>query len=105
MDKTDNSFLSKAINVFGLVHSPYNIPEEERIQHIVQLEFRMKDNSVAGYEFEISDQIDFDAIEPEVVIPIVVEEVELPEVEIPDTPGGGFDANLTDWGEEVEIIL
>lgn len=105
MDKADNSFLSKAINVFGLVHSPYNIPEEERIQHIVQLEFRMKDNSVAGYEFEISDQIDFDAIEPEVVIPIVVEEVELPEVEIPDAPGGGFDANLTDWGEEVEIIL
>lgn len=105
MDKADDSFLSKAINVFGLVHSPEDTPDEEKIQHIVQLEFVMRDNSVADYEFEISDQIDFDAIKPEIVIPIVVEEVELPEVEIPDKPGGGFDANLSDWGEETEVIL
>lgn len=105
MDKADESFLSKAINVFGLVQSPEGTPEEEKVQHIVQLEFVMRDNSVADYEFEISDQIDFDSIEPEIVIPIVVEEVELPEVEIPDTPGGGFDATLNDWGEEIEITL
>lgn len=105
MDKADDSFLSKAINVFGLVRSPDDTPEEERIQHIVQLEFVMRDGSVADYEFEISDQIDFDSIEPEIVIPIVVEEVELPEVEVPDGSGGGFDATLNGWGEEVEIIL
>lgn len=105
MEKTSDTFLSKAINVFGLVRSSDNISEEEQVQHIVQLEFVMRDNSVVNYEFEISEQIDFDAIEPEIVIPIVVEEVKLPEVEIPDKPGGGFDANLSDWGEETEIIL
>lgn len=105
MEKADNSFLSKAINVFGLVRSPEGTPEEEQVQHIVQLEFKMKDNSVADYEFEVSDQVDFDAIEPEIEIPIVVEKIELPEVVIPDAPDGGFDANLNDWGEETEIIL
>ena len=104
MEKADNSFLSKAINIFGLVSSPEGTPEEEQVQHIVQLEFRMKDTSVADYEFEVSDQVDFDAIEPEIEIPIVVEKIELPEVVIPDSPGG-FDATLNDWGEEKEIIL
>lgn len=105
MDKTDDSFLSKAINVFGLVCSPDDTPEEERIQHLVQLEFVMRDNSVVDYEFEISDQIDFDAIEPEIVIPIVVEEVELPDVELPGKSDSGFDADINGWGEETEIIL
>lgn len=105
MEKKDGTYLSKAINVFGLLRSPDETPEEEKIQHLVQLEFVMRDNSVVNYEFEISKQIDFDVIEPEIVIPIVVEKVELPEVEVPDKPGGGFDATLDGWGDEIEITL
>ena len=105
MGKQSDTFLSREINVFGLVRSPDGTPQEEQVQHLVQLEFVMRDHSVVNYEFEISDQIDFSAIEPEIVIPIVVEEVQLPEVVIPDSSGGGFDAGLSNWGEEIEIIL
>lgn len=98
-------FWSREINVFGLVRSPDGTPQEEQVQHLVQLEFVMRDHSVVNYEFEISDQIDFSAIEPEIVIPIVVGR------------GGNcrssdtrfvrrwLDAGLSNWGEEIEIIL
>ena len=105
MDKLDDTFLSQTINVFGLVRSTAGVPSEERVQHLVQLEFVMRDHSVTSYEFDISEQIDFDALEPEIVIPIVVEEVTLPEVVMPESSGSGFDAGLTGWGEEIEIIL
>lgn len=105
MEKTDDSFLSRRIHVFGIVQSPPDTPEETRVQHLVQLEFVMRDGTVADYEFEVSPQIDFDALEPEIVIPLVIENIVLPEVDVPDDPNGGFDADIDGWGEEVEIIM
>lgn len=104
MEKTGDSFLSRKVHVFGLVQSPPDTPEEECVQHLVRLEFVMRDGTVNDYEVEVSDQINFNEVKPEVVIPIVIEDIELPEVDVPGT-NGGFDAGVSNWGEEVEIIL
>lgn len=104
MDKQDETFLSRTIHIFGINKSPDGTPEEQQIQHIVQLEFMMKDNTVAKYECNVTDQIDFDAIEPEVVIPLLIEEIELPDVD-PGGSGGGFDGSIDGWGDEITIVL
>lgn len=103
MAKQDDGHIAQTISSFGLNRSPEGTPADACIQHILQLEFRMRDNTVAVYEFDLGGQIDFDNQGPQIEIPVSVDRpVELPQVE---EPGSGFDATIDGWGPVVDIIL
>lgn len=95
----------ETVRAFGLMHSPPDTPPDDLIQHFVTLEFLLLDNSVKVYEFDVGDQIDFGSIAPEITIPLVIEEIELPDVVDPGGGDGGFDADIGDWGDIVDIPI
>lgn len=102
MEKNNNSY-TQTVTVFGLARSPEGTPPEEQVQQIVSLEFLLKDNSVKTYEVDVQNDIKFDELKPEAEIPIFIEQVVIPNV----TPGGegGFNADISDWGEQVNIPI
>lgn len=85
--------------VMGFVASGPEVSPEDRIKQILRLEFLLVDGSVHVVESDVSSQIDPDS--SHLIYRITVAEVEIPDVE----PGGGFDADIDNWGDEVIIPI
>lgn len=102
LEKNNNTY-TQTVTVFGLAKSPQDTPAEEQIQQIVALEFLLKDNSVKTFEVDVQKDIRFDELKPEAEIPIELEQVIIPDVK--PEGGGGFDADISDWGPQQDIPI
>lgn len=85
--------------IMGFVVSGVEIPPEDRIKQILRLEFLLVDGSTHVVETDVSSQIDPNS--SQLIFRISLDEVEIPDVE----SGGGFDADIDNWGDEVIIPL
>ncbi len=99
MFQTDDTTLSQTLYIFGFEQSPAGTPRDESIQQILRLEFLMTDNKVYAYEFDVANQIDFANLKPETEVPIYITEIDLPTMT--DQSGGLFDADISNWGDEI----
>ena len=104
MDKQDSTLCVKTMRAFGMAQSSGQTTSALRIQHILALEFILINNELKNFEFDVEPQIDYDSLGPGKELLIEVDGIKLPEVK-PSGGGGGFDAGMNDWGEEIEVPI
>lgn len=94
-------YIKAQVNCFGLPYGHEGKPED----NIFDITILLRDNKTQlHYTFDVGDKISFDNdgwADPEVGLDLAIDEP-LPDVEQAENLGGGFDATVNDWGDEIE---
>lgn len=94
-------YIKAQVNCFGLPYGHEAKPED----NVFDITVLLRDNKTQlHYTFPVGDKISFDDdgwADPEVGLDLAIDEP-FPDVEQAENLGGGFDAIVNDWGEEIE---
>lgn len=94
--------VTTSIGVFGIVpHDAEAPPEGQTVPNVLKLQFLLKDDTVVEHSVDLSGSLNDDIISGGGNLPLEDQEVEMPELR----PGGGFNPDEDDWGDEEEIPL
>ncbi|MBQ8499173.1 MAG: DUF5119 domain-containing protein [Bacteroidales bacterium] len=97
----DKGYIKAQVNCFGLPYGHEADPED----NVFDITILLRDNKTQlHYTFPVGDKISFDDdgwADPEVGLDLAIDEP-FPDVEQAENLGGGFDAIVNDWGEEIE---
>lgn len=98
-DNPSNGTLKAQIMCFGLPHGHKSTPQE----NIFNLSLLLIDNeTILDYKFEVGHKFEED-ITAHLTLHVNIDMPEpLPDVKPQGGQGGGFDASVSDWGEEIE---
>lgn len=100
-EDTTKGYITAQLNCFGLPYGHEAKPED----NIFDITVLLRDNKTQlHYTFPVGDKISFDDdgwADPEVGLDLAIDEP-FPDVEQAENLGGGFDATVDDWGEEIE---
>lgn len=93
--------VSASIGVFGIVPHDPTAPVEQQIPNVLNLKFLLKDDTTIEHTVDLSGSLSDEIINGGGDLPLENEGIELPELK----PGGGFNPDEGDWGDEEEIPL
>lgn len=98
-DATVTDFGAQAlVKSFGVPDYPNPNYSRNPRQYGLNLEVRLKDGSTQQFDFDVTDQVEK---QPHGGV-IVVKDIK---IEAPTSSGGGFDVEVSDWGDAIDIPL
>lgn len=102
----DKGYIVAQVNCFGLPYGHEANPDD----NVFDITILLRDNKTQlHYTFDVGDKISFDDdgwADPEAALDLAIDE-RLPDVEQAENLGGGFDATVDDWGDEInhDVIM